>query len=118
MSEPAQHPHGRVKPTIFSVLDLSSGEYDQFTPGGTFVVRGRGFGELPDPPRNLGVYIHGPGAALQRIEHYERWSDREIRACWPGTITGSLWLFVEACEADHEVQSAIHCTPLMLGRGS
>ena len=100
---------------IHSVLDVCSGRHDHCTPGGRFIVRGRGFGDTPEaaaPTLLCGVYIHGSEVSVQRIVRYESWRDREIRGWWPQEVGSPLWLFVERRQADGQVISALHCVPV------
>lgn len=104
------------KPSIHHVIDVTTGKQDCFTPGGRFILRGRGFGDAEQPPMDFGVFVHGSGAVLQRIFRYASWADKEIHGFWPDSIDGPVWLFVETSSGDHEVRSAIHRMPIVPAR--
>jgi hypothetical protein len=103
----------RAKPAIHSVIDVSSGKADCCTPGGRFILRGRGFGEVEEPDLDAGVFVHGSGTVLHRIMRYEGWEDREIRGFWPESVCGPVWLFVETTVPNATVQSTVHKAPIL-----
>lgn len=113
MYRPATEEPVQAKPVIHHVIDVATGKQDCFTPGGRFILRGRGFGTTEEPSLDAGVFVHGSGAVLQRLLRYASWADNEVQAYWPESIDGPVWLFLETTGGEHDIRSAIHRTPIV-----
>lgn len=83
------------KVAIAAVFD-AAGQKDSFSPGAGFRIVGSGFGNLPDIPSDVGVFLlPAEKGRLVRVMRYTSWTDSEITGIWPLGISGPQELLIE-----------------------
>jgi hypothetical protein len=110
---PEERPSPRTKPIIHSVQDLTTGTEDSYTPAGRFIIRGSGFGALPEVGEDIGVFLCEECKAGQhRVERYFSWQDDEIQGEWPLGRWGVQRVFIETSASGGLILGVLHSKPL------